>query len=462
MVKSNADPRGKLNRLYRGWCMYDWANSAYNLVITSTIFPIYYMAVTSDKDDSTPDIVSFFGFEAINSSMLNYALAFAYLMIAFISPILSSIADYRGTKKRFMKIFTYIGALACCGLFFFDAAHIELALILAIVAAIGYSGGIVFNNAYLPEIAPESYHDRLSAKGYAFGYVGSVILQLICFSIIIYLPEESTFGVRLSFLLVGLWWIGFSQIPFRILPAGTPNGVGLKRNILSNGFHELKTVYEQLKHHQLLKIYLNAFFFYSMGVQTVMLAAAEFAVREIKKEVNGVWVNLDIGELITIIVIIQLVAIAGAMLMASLSKWIGNIKVLMLTVLLWIGICAAAYYTHTATQFYFLAALVGLVMGGIQAMSRSTFSKLMPKTKDTASFFSFYNVAEKVALALGLFTFGLIEHLTGNMRNSIFALAGFFVLGFFLLLATEWMRKKEGMDIHLSTNTLQKTESTGS
>ena len=452
MEKPKLDPGGKQKRLYRGWCMYDWANSAYNLVITSTIFPIYYMAVTSDKDDSTPDMVSFFGFKAINSAMLNYALAFAYLTIAFISPILSSIADYRGTKKRFMKVFTYIGAIACCGLFFFDAQHIELALILAIVAAIGYSGGIVFNNAYLPEIAPESYHDRLSAKGFAFGYIGSVILQLICFSIIIYLPEDSTFGVRLSFLLVGLWWIGFSQIPFRILPSGSPNGGDLKHNIFYNGFQELKTVYEQLKHHKLLKVYLNAFFFYSMGVQTVMLAAAGFAVKEIKKEVNGVWVNLDQLELITIIVIIQLVAIAGAMLMASLSRLIGNITVLMLTVVLWIGICAAAYYTHTATQFYFLAALVGLMMGGIQAMSRSTFSKLMPKTKDTASFFSFYNVAEKVALALGLFSFGLIEHLTGNMRNSIFALAGFFVLGFFLLLATEWIRKKEGMDIHLSAN----------
>jgi UMF1 family MFS transporter len=429
--------------------MYDWANSAYNLVITSTIFPIYYMAVTGDKDNSTPDIVSFFGFEAINSSILNYALAFAYLTIAFLSPILSSIADYRGTKKRFMKIFTYLGALACCGLFFFDADHIELALILAVIAAIGYSGGIVFNNAYLPEIAEEKYHDRLSAKGYAFGYTGSVILQLLCFFMILYFPEDSTLGVRLSFLFVGLWWVGFSQIPFRVLPAGMPNGGDLKHSIFYNGFHELKTVYDQLKHHQLLKVYLNAFFFYSMGVQTVMLAAAEFAVKEIKKEVNGVWVNLELGELITIIVIIQLVAIAGAMLMASLSRVIGNIKVLMLTVLLWIGICAAAYYTHTATQFYFLAALVGLVMGGIQAMSRSTFSKLMPKTKDTASFFSFYNVAEKVALALGLFTFGLIEHLTGNMRNSIFALAGFFVMGFLLLLVTEWLRTKESMDVHL-------------
>lgn len=438
-----------IKRLHRAWSMYDWANSGYNLVITATIFPIYFMAVTSDKDDSTPDLVSFFGFEAINSSMLNYALAFAYLAVALLSPILSSIADFRGTKKRFMKIFTYLGGAACCGLFFFEASNIELGLILAVLAAIGYSGGIVFNNAYLPEIAEDAYHDRLSANGYTYGYIGSVLLQLLCIGIIQFKFEDPTLAARLSFLMVGLWWIGFAQIPFRILPAGKPTGRDMQHSILYNGFHELKGVYHQLKALPILKVYLVAFFFYSMGVQTVMLAAAEFAVKEIKKEVAGVWVNLEQTELITIILIIQLVAIAGAMLMAGLSKWIGNLKVLMLTVLLWIGICAAAYFTRTATQFYVLAGFVGLVMGGIQAMSRSTFSKLMPETKDTASFFSFYNVAEKAAMSLGLFSFGLIEHLTGNMRNSIFALAIFFIIGFFLLSMTEWRRKKEGVNFHL-------------
>src|SRR6188768_2502654 len=252
-------------KIHRAWSMFDWANSAYNLVITATIFPAYFIAVTSDSNPDTLDKVSFFGWETVNSSMLNYALALAYLIVALISPILSSIADYRGTKKKFMKIFTYLGGAACCGLFFFDAQHIELALILAIVAAIGYSGGIVFNNAYLPEIAPESYHDRLSAKGFAYGYIGSVILQVICFSMIMYFPDDSTIAVRLSFLLVGLWWMGFSQFPFKFLPAGTANGGDLKHNILYNGFHELKAVYDQLKLHKLLKVYLIAFFFYSMG-----------------------------------------------------------------------------------------------------------------------------------------------------------------------------------------------------
>ena len=431
------------------WSMYDWANSAYNLVITATIFPIYFIAVTSDGNDSTVDSISFFGWNAVNSSMLNYAMAFAYMVVAIITPILSSIADYRGTKKRFMKIFTYMGGAACCGLFFFNSGRIELGLILAIIAAIGYSGGIVFYNAYPPEIAEEKKHDALSARGYAYGYVGSVILQLICIAFVQARFEDTTFAARLSFLMVGLWWIGFAQIPFHVLPGGQPIKGDPGHSILYHGFHELKSVYRQLRNLPVLKIYLIAFFFYSMGVQTVMLAAAEFAVKEIKKEVDGVWVNLGQTELITIILIIQLVAIAGAMLMASLSKMIGNIKVLVLTVMLWIVICGAAYLTHTANQFYVLAAVVGLVMGGIQSMSRSTYSKIMPQTKDTASFFSFYNVAEKVAMSLGLFTFGLIEHITGNMRNSIFALAVFFVIGLAFLMVTEKNRRKESVNDQL-------------
>lgn len=423
-------------KMHRAWSMYDWANSAYNLVITATIFPAYFIAVTADKDPATLDKVSFFGWETVNSSMLNYALAFAYLLVAIISPILSSIADYRGTKKRFMKIFTYLGGAACCGLFFFDAKHVEYALVLAMIGAIGYSGGIVFYNAYLPEIAEEKQHDGLSAKGYAYGYVGSVILQLICIVFVESDFEDPTFASRLSFLLVGLWWIGFAQIPFKVLADGFPTKSETRHNILTNGFHELHDVWKQLQHLPLLKIFLAAFFFFSMGVQTVMLAAAEFAVKEIQMEVDGVWVSLGTQQLIMIVVIIQLVAIVGALLMARLSVYIGNIKVLMLTVLLWIAICFMAYRTHTAIQFYLLAGAVGLVMGGIQSMSRSTYSKMMPRTKDTTSFFGFYNVAEKLAMALGIFSFGLIEDITGSMRNSIFALALFFLIGFILLFFT--------------------------
>jgi len=431
-------------KLWRAWSFYDWGNSAYNLVITSTIFPFYYLAITGDKDDATIDYVSFFGWKVINSALLNYALAFAYLCIAILSPILASIADYRGTKKRFMQLFCYIGSAACCGLFFFEPSRLEFGIIMAIIAAVGWCGSLVFYNAFLPEIATEEQRDKLSAQGFAYGYVGSVILQIICLYFVTKY-EEGTFGARLSFLLVGLWWFLFAQIPFRKLPMGSPIGKDLQHSILYNGFHELRKVWHQIKQMPILKTYLLAFFFYSMGVQTVMLASAEFVVKEIKKQVNGVEVPIGQGDLTITVLIIQLVAVVGAILMARLSKRIGNIRVLMLTVLLWIGICTMAYYIHTIYHFYMIATLIGLVMGGIQSMSRSTYSKIMPPTQDTASFFSFYDVTEKVAMAIGLFTFGFMEHITGSMRNSIFALGGFFMVGFFFLVIVNHMQRKTGM-----------------
>jgi UMF1 family MFS transporter len=430
------ETKKSIRKVHRAWSMYDWANSAYNLVITSTIFPYYYLAVSTDKAASNPDQVSFFGWNVINSALLSYALAAAYLVIAFLSPILSSIADYEGNKKRFMQWFASIGALACCGLFFFTPGRVEYGIILAVVAAIGYCGSLVFYNAYLPEIATEAQQDKLSAQGFAYGYVGSVILQVICFVFVLYPFTDGTFAPRLSFLLVGLWWIGFAQITFRALPNNKPLAPKSKARWLTGGFKELKKVAGLIHLLPQLKIYLLAFFFYSMGVQTVMLAAAEFGSKEIRKFVDGRWVNIASSDLILIILLIQLVAIAGAFVMARLAKRYGNIKVLMYTVLVWVGICISAYFTYTLTEFYVVAVLVGLVMGGIQSISRSTYSKLMPETKDTASFFSFFDVTEKVAIVIGMFTFGFLEDLTGNMRNSIIALALFFVMGFgFLLFA---------------------------
>jgi UMF1 family MFS transporter len=417
-------------KLHNAWAMYDWANSAYNLVITSTIFPAYYTAVAvTGSGDKKSDIVSFFGHKILNSSLFDYALAFAYLVIAILSPILSSIADYEGNKKAFMQLFCYVGSLACCGLYFFESNTLELGIVLFVLAAIGYCGSLVFYNAYLPEIAPEQERDRVSAKGFSYGYIGSVILQLICFVFVLspktFGIKDATFAPRLSFLLVGLWWMGFAQIPFLRLPKGTPAEKRTNHNILSNGFHELNKVWQQIKQMPVLKSYLGAFFFYSMGVQTVMLAATIFGSKELK---------LETSQLIATILVIQLVAIAGAIIMSRLSEKFGNLKVLLFVVFIWIGVCIAAYFTTTAVQFYIVAAVVGLIMGGIQSLSRSTYSKLMPATHDTASFFSFYDVTEKLAIVIGMFSFGFIEQVTGSMRNSIISLIGFFAVGALILM----------------------------
>ena len=421
----------------RSWAFFDWANSAYNLVITSTIFPAYYTVITSDKDDNTIDYVYFFGYKIINSALYSYAMAFAFLVIALLSPILSSIADTRGNKKIFMKMFTYLGAIACSALFFFEINAdkgintLNFSVIMFVIAAIGFWGSLVFYNSYLPEIATVEAQDKVSAKGFAYGYVGSIVLQIICF-VFVFKPEwfgivDASIPARLSFLLVGIWWIGFAQIPFKNLPKGSPNFKTEKKNIMSSGFQELNKVWKQVKQMKYLKRFLFAFFFYSMGVQTVMLVATIFGEKIL---------HLPTEKLITTILILQLVAIPGAMLMSYLSsKKFGNVNVLIGVVVIWIGSCIAAYFIHTEYQFYALAAVIGLIMGGIQSLSRSTYSKFLPQSSpDHTSFFSFYDVTEKVALVFGMFSFGYIEVLSGSMRNSVIALALFFIFGLVFLL----------------------------
>jgi len=411
----------------RGWAMFDWANSAYNLVITSTIFPAYYTIITTTEEYG--DQVDFFGFTFINTALANYSLAFSYLIMVLILPILSSIADYRGNRKQLMKLFTYLGAFACMALYFFRYETLELGVICSSLAAMGYIGGVLFNNSYLPEIATVDKQDQVSAKGFAYGYIGSVILQIICF-IFVVKPEwfgitDSSFAARFSFLLVGLWWILFSQIPFRTLPEAKKEQKGAKQDILKKGFVELKKVWNLIKGIPVLKRFLTAFFFYAMGVQTIMLVSAAFGEKVL---------GLGASKLIATILVIQLVAIAGAYLMSWLVRLIGNIKVLMLVVVLWIVVCLSAFFIHSEIQFYILAVLVGLVMGGTQSISRSTFSKLIPEqTEDTTSFFSFYDVTEKIAIVIGLFTFGFVEELTGDIRTSALVLTIFFLAGLFFL-----------------------------
>jgi UMF1 family MFS transporter len=411
------------NKVINGWAMYDWANSVYNLVITTTFFPAYYAAVTSLVN--FPDGIVFLGRHFVNTELKDYVLAVGFLLIALLSPILSSIADYKGNKKNFMRFFCYLGAVSCSLLFFFDKSNIILGLMCFMFAGIGFYGSQVFYNSYLPEIAAEEDRDRVSARGYSMGYFGSVVMQLVGFGLVIGMSDK-TMALKITFLLVGIWWVVFAQITFKALPITPKSERKTKKHVLVNGFHELKIVWEQVVHMPILKRFLAAFFFYSMGVQTVMLVAIDFGIKELK---------LPDQQLIITAVIIQIVAIIGAIGMSKLSARFGNINVLILTVLLWIGVCIAGYFITTETHFYIIASLVGLVMGGIQSLSRSTYSKLMPETKDTASFFSFYDVTEKLAIVIGLFTFGFIEGIC-SIRNSILSLVIFFILGFALLLLT--------------------------
>lgn len=432
-------------KIINAWVTYDLANSVYNLVITATIFPIYYKAQTVTKDidgNITSSIVSFFGLEFKNSTLYDFAIAFAFLVVAFLSPFLSGIADYGGNKKRFMQFFCYLGAVSCSLLYFFDKSYpysLYVGLLLAILACVGYAGSLVFYNSYLPEIAPPEMQDKVSAKGFAMGYIGSSFLLIINLIMVLH-PEwfgwckedgvtpDVGFATRISFVMVGLWWFGFSQITFYYLPKKNPDfikKVVTDGHYLTHGFRELKKIWKDLKHNKQLVRFLPAFFIYSMGVQTVMLVANHFGSDEIK---------MESGQLITTILIIQFVAMAGSFLFSFISRKTDNLFTLKLATLLWIAICLSTFlFVYTAVHFYIVAAFVGLVMGGIQSLSRSTYSKMLPETSDNASYFSFYDVCEKLSIVLGMATFGIINECSATMRTPILSLVSFFVLGFLLL-----------------------------
>jgi UMF1 family MFS transporter len=410
--------------------MYDWANSAYNLVITSTVFPAYFASMTGDENPVTQDTVEFFGFHFNNIALYNYSLALAFLIVALISPMLSAIADYKQNKKPFLRFFMLMGSLACGLLYFYDRSNLGFGVVCMIVAAIGYWASIVFYNAYLPEIAAPEDRDKISAQGFSMGYIGSVLLQIISFVLIL---QNSWFGItsgkgsQISFLLVGIWWFVFSLWPLKMLPNSSSFVQQESKQLLLKGYQELGKVWYQLKSKQDLKRFLTAFFFYNMGLQTIMFAATLFASSELA---------IPTTNLIVSILIIQLIAIPGAYAIAGLSSKIGNTNAISVCVVIWVIVCCIGYFAPVgdANYFYGLATVVGFVMGGTQSLSRSTYSKLMPETSDNTSFFSFYDVTEKIGIGFGLFIFGFLASLTGSQRISVLSLMVFFIIGFILLI----------------------------
>ena len=414
-------------KLLNAWAFYDWANSVYTLTIASSIFPIFYSALFA----SNIKHVNAFGFEFKSTALITFVTAFTFLVVSVMSPLLSGIADYVGNKKSFMKFFCYVGGLGCIGLYWFSLDHIYMSLLFYFMGLIGYWGSLVFYNSYLPDIAFPEQQDRISARGFSLGYVGSVILLIINLAMVMSQEtgEAKMEMMRWSFVMVGVWWILFSQYTFYILPKGVLNGEKVTRNVILNGFRELRQVWHQLKQNLRLKRYLAAFFVFSMAVQTIMLVAVYFGEEEISWADNS---EKTMGLIVSILVI-QIVAILGAVLTSRASEKFGNIKTLISVNVIWMTMCFAAYFVVTPIQFYITAGVVGLVMGGIQALARSTYSKFLPETDDSTSFFSFYDVAEKIGIVIGMVIFASIDQITGSMRNAIVFLFVFFLIGIILL-----------------------------
>jgi UMF1 family MFS transporter len=422
-------------KVIRGWVMYDWANSVYPLIISSAIFPILYETQTSVKDPVTKatifDAISVFGMEFKNTEFYAYLICLSYIVVALLSPILSGIADAGGKRKLFMQFFCYLGAISSGLLYFFHADRssvdggpfmIDWSILALFFGSIGFWASLVYYNSYLPEIAEPKDHDRISARGFSMGYLGSSILLIIILTLTVF---TKVIPIRFAFPLVSVWWISFATYSFMRLPKSTATSK-VEGNIILKGYREVYKVWKEINVNIPLKRYLFSFFMFNMAVQTIMVMAVAFA----NKEVRGIKQQ----DLIISILIIQFIGILGAYLLSKVSSKIGNLKSIGIAIVIWIGLCLGVYYlVYEPWQFYIAAAIVGLVMGGIQSLARSTYSKLLPETKDLTSYFSFYDLAEKIGLAVGTLTFGLIEGYL-NIRTSILALVIFFFIGLVILL----------------------------
>ncbi|HAQ17817.1 MAG TPA: MFS transporter [Prolixibacteraceae bacterium] len=426
-------------RVIRGWVMYDWANSVYQLTIASAIFPAYYEAMTHTGDDF---MVSFFGVHVINSVLYSWAIAVAYLLVAIGSPLFSSMADYTGRRKGFMRAFTLIGATACGALFFFDKNHIELGVIAFGLGTLGYGGSLVFYNSFLPVIAEPEDQDRISARGYSMGYLGGVVLLLFNLTMIMKpglfgMAADSSLPARISFLTVFVWWIAFSQITFSRLPKYTFRKRMKKASVITNGYKELQAVFNQVRKSYKLSMYLAGFFFLMMGVLTTMFMAVLYGKKQM---------GLTDDVLIPTVLAIQLVGMLGAWMFARISGKIGNLRALMITIVAWTLVCIGAGFITSTMQFVTAAVIIGIIMGGSQSLARSTYSKMLPdSTTDHTSYFSFYDVMEKLATVAGTFSFGVIEAITGSMRYSVLAIAVFFMISLifvFLLYRRTQLEKR--------------------
>ncbi|QHI36030.1 hypothetical protein IMCC3317_13830 [Kordia antarctica] len=422
-------------KLINAWAFYDWANSVYSLVISTAVFPIYYAGVTKGFESyvEVDKTIEFLGTTINPTSLYNYTVAFFMAIVAIMSPILSGIADYTGNKLKFLKFFCLLGSLSIIGLFFFkDEATLWIGLVLTITSGIGFWGSIVFYNAYLPEVAHPEQQDAVSAKGFIMGYIGSILLLIVCLAMIM---GYETFGfesegqaTRISFIIVGLWWLGFAQVTYPKLPK-KENIRTPKKGYLTSGFKELGKVWDELKNYKELRTFLFSFFFFSVGVQTIIYMAGIFGSEELE---------LPTTNLIGAILLVQFVAIFGAYIFSNISKKYGNLTALKITIIIWGIVCFVAFSLDKTQEnielyFYGLGGLIGLVLGAIQSLSRSTYSKLLPETEDTATYFSFYDVTEKVAIVLGMVVFGALNAITGSMQWSVLFLAIFFLISFIIM-----------------------------
>ncbi|MGP4082358.1 MFS transporter [Pseudalkalibacillus sp. R45] len=397
------------------WTMYDWANSAFATTIMAAVLPIFYYDVAAKNIDKTT-ATAYWG----------YSQSIAVLIVALLAPILGAIADHSNSKMKFLRFFAYMGILASILLAFVGEGDYILASILLIAGTIGFSGGNVFYDGFLPEIASKDEIDRVSARGYAFGYIGGGLLLLINLMMIMnpswFFIPNTLLATQISFASVGVWWFIFSIPMFRNIKEVKHEQPQIKGAYVKIGFKRVLTTFKEIRQFKQLLLFLVAFWLFNDGISTIIKMAT----------IYGRDIGIGSNDLIAALLITQFVGIPFAFLFGYLAKRLQAKRALYIALWTYVVIVLLGYFMETAAHFYALAVMVGFVQGGAQALSRSIFGSMVPENRH-AEFYGFYGISAKFSAIFGPFVFGIVGQLTGSTRLGIVSLIIFFLVGIFIL-----------------------------
>jgi len=422
-----------------GWCMYDWANSGFATVVLSAVFPVYFLVLVPQEGAHLT--IGSWAHLIPGPALWGYLVSFSLLLVALSAPYFGALADRRQMRHSFLLTFCLIGAVATCMLALARSGNLILAAFLFAVANFCFAAGNIFYNAFLPDLGGEKGMNALSARGFAFGYIGGGLCLLIVFALI---QGHAFFGfsgpgvaTRFGLLLTGCWWALFAIPTFRALAGKfhlTPAQITStpKRSYLET----LRSILDYPD----LRLFLLAFLFYNDGIQTVIMMAAVFAKDELQ---------LSQASILGCFLMIQFVAMPGSLLFGRLADKIGTKRSIIISLICFIGVVVWAWFITHNWQFWVLGFVVALILGGSQAISRSLYAALIPKGRN-AEFFGFYAISAKFAAIFGPLVFALITDITGSCRNSIVAMALFFIIGMLLLTKVDVNR---GMHLARNKNT---------
>lgn len=405
----------KYSKEENSWIFYDWANSAYSIIITTAVFPLYYKAVATGAGVSMSNSTAYLG----------YTVAIATFILAMIGPLLGTIADYEGLKKKFFLFFFLMGTAATVSLAFVPSGNWLWLLIIYTITAVGFHGANIFYDAFLVDVTPEERMNKISARGFGLGYIGSTIPFIISIAIILLagkeiIPLTTSTASRIAFVITAIWWFVFT-IPM-VKNVHQIHGIKREPNLLASSFRRLGGTFKEIRKYRTVFLFLLAYFFYIDGVGTIISMSTAY----------GSDLGISAENLLIILFVTQVVAAPFAILYGKLAQKFTGKKMLYVGIIVYIIVCVYAFFMKTTMDFWVLAMLVATSQGGIQALSRSYFARLVPKEKSN-EFFGFYNIFGKFASVMGPLLVGVTAQLTGSSAYGVFSLVILFIIGITIL-----------------------------